>query len=145
MLRGLDPLLTADLLYALCAMGHGDTITIVDANFPAATCARRLITNQGSDVTTMFRAIVSVLPVDDFLPKPLLTMQIVGDAIITPPAVAEIHEAASAIGIEPARFGTVDRQEFYQRARDSFAIVATGDRRLYANIIITKGVLPESL
>lgn len=141
MLRGIDPLLTADLLHALRAMGHGDTITIVDANFPAAACARRLITAQGSDVTTMFRAIIAILPIDDFIPKPLLTMQIVGDPGTIPQAVAELHEATAAAGLDTGSLGTVERHEFYRRARDSFAIVATGDRRLYANIIITKGVL----
>jgi L-fucose mutarotase len=141
MLRGLDPILTADLLHALRAMGHGDTITIVDANFPAAACAQRLITAQGSDVTTMYRAILGILPIDDFIPKPLLTMQIVGDPTTTPPAVAELHAATTAAGLAPTTLGTVERHEFYRRARDSFAIIATGDRRLYANIIITKGVL----
>jgi L-fucose mutarotase len=141
MLRGLDPLLTADLLHALRAMGHGDTITIVDANFPAATCAKRLITAQGSDASAMLRAILSILPIDDFIPHPLLTMQVVGEPATIPPAVAELRAIATEAGAAHSQMATTDRHDFYRIARDSFAIVATGDRRLYANIAITKGVI----
>ncbi|MCW8307788.1 ribose ABC transporter [Acidiphilium sp. PA] len=141
MLRGLDPLLTADLLHALRAMGHGDTITIVDANFPAAACAKRLITAQGSDASAMLRAVLSVLPIDDFIPHPLLTMQVVGEPATIPPAVAELRAIATEAGAAHAQMATTDRHDFYRIARESFAIVATGDRRLYANIAVTKGVI----
>ncbi len=141
MLRGLDPLLTADLLHALRAMGHGDTITIVDANFPAAACAKRLITAQGSDASAMLRAILSILPIDDFIPDPLLTMQVVGEPATIPPAVAELRAIATEAGATDAQMATTDRHDFYRIARESFAIVATGDRRLYANIAVTKGVI----
>lgn len=141
MLHTIDPLLTADLLYALRAMGHGDTITIVDANFPAASCARRLINMPGLEIGTVFRAVLSVLPIDDFIPVPLLTMQVVGDPGATPPAVAEIQKIALEAGIAAERQGTTERQEFYKIARESFCIVQTGDRRLYANLIATKGVI----
>jgi L-fucose mutarotase len=141
MLHGLDPLLTADLLHALRAMGHGDTITIVDANFPATACAKRLITAQGSDASTMLRAILSVLPIDDFIPHPLLTMQVVGESDTVPPAVAELRRIATDAGAAATQMSTTDRHDFYRIARESFAIVATGDRRLYANIAIAKGVI----
>lgn len=141
MLRGLNPLLTADLLHALRAMGHGDTIAIVDANFPGASCARRLMTLPGTDASTMLRAILSVLPVDDFIPKPLLTMQPVDAPDTVPPAVADLCLVAGEAGSPPSTMGTVERQEFYRLAREAFAIVQTGDRRLYANVIITKGVI----
>jgi L-fucose mutarotase len=141
MLRGLDPLLTADLLHALCAMGHGDTVTIVDANFPATACARRLISAQGSDASAILRAILSVLPIDDFIPHPLLTMQVVGEPQSIPPAVAELLRIANEAGVADHQIASTDRHDFYRIARDSFAIVATGDRRLYANIAITKGVI----
>jgi L-fucose mutarotase len=141
MLRGGDPLLTADLLHALRAMGHGDTITIVDANFPGANCARRLINMPGLEVGAVFRAVLSVLPVDDFIPVPLMTMQVVGEPGAVPPAVAEVRRIAMEAGIEPERMGTTDRHDFYHVARESFCIVQTGDRRLYANVILTKGVI----
>ncbi|ABQ32066.1 MULTISPECIES: RbsD/FucU family protein [Acidiphilium] len=141
MLHGIDPILTADLLHALRAMGHGDTIAIVDANFPAATCARRLVAMPGLEAGTVFRAVLSVLPVDDFIPLPLLTMQVVGDAAAVPPAVAEFRQIAAGAGVGAERMGTLDRHGFYAAARDSFVIVQTGDRRLYANVIATKGVI----
>lgn len=141
MLRGIDPLLTADLLHALRAMGHGDTITIVDANFPGARCARRLINMPGLEVGNVFRAILSVLPIDDFIPLPLLTMQVVGDPDSVPAAVAEMQFIAQDAGVGADRMGTIDRHDFYRIAKESFCIVQTGDRRLYANIIITKGVI----
>lgn len=141
MLHGIDPLLTADLLHALRAMGHGDTITIVDANFPGASCARRLINLPGLEIGAVFQAVLSVLPVDDFIPVPLLTMQVVGDPDSVPLAVAEVRRIAQDAGVEPERIGTTDRHDFYRMARDSFCIVQTGDRRLYANVIATKGVI----
>ena len=141
MLHGLDPLLTADLLHALRAMGHGDTIAIVDANFPATSHARRLIVTPGTDASAMLRAILSVLPVDDFIAQPLLTMQVVGAADTVPPAVTELTEIATAAGIAGSAIGTKERQDFYRATSAAFAVVQTGDRRLYANVIVTKGVI----
>lgn len=136
MLRGIDPLLTADLLHALRAMGHGDTIGIVDANFPAAANARRLVVLPGCDASAMLRAILSVLPVDDFIADPLTTMRVVGEPATVPPAVTEFRAIAGGAGM-----ASVERHDFYRLAREAFAIVQTGDRRLYANIIVTKGVI----
>lgn len=141
MLRGINPLLTADLLHGLRAMGHGDTVTIVDANFPGASCARRLINMPGLEIGKVFHAVLSVLPIDDFIPLPLLTMQVVGDPDAVPPAVAEMQRIAQDAGIEASRMGTTDRHDFYRIAKESFCIVQTGDRRLYANVIMTKGVI----
>ena len=141
MLHGIDRLLTPDLLHALAAMGHGDVITIVDANFPAARCANRLILSPGIDATAMLRAVLSLLPVDDFIPTPILTMQVVGAPDKIPEAVASFHQVAASAGVESGRIKAVERFDFYNIARDSFAIVQTGDCRLYANIAITKGVI----
>lgn len=141
MLRGVDPLLTADLLHALRSMGHGDHLTIVDANFPGASCARRLITMPGLEVGAVFRAVLSILPIDDFIPHPLLTMQVVGNPEEVPPAVAQMRQIAKEAGIDAACMSTTDRHDFYKIAKESFCIVQTGDRRLYANIIATKGVI----
>ena len=86
MLKGLSPLLSPDLLHALASMGHGDELLIVDANFPAATHARRLLRLPGVSATEALEAVLSVLPLDDFGPQPALSMQVVGD----PTAVPEI-------------------------------------------------------
>lgn len=136
MLRGIDPLLTPELLHALAAMGHGDTLVIADANFPAASLARRLIRLPGADATRALAAVLSLLPLDNFVPNPAAVMEVVGDPAATPPPVAEM---AALLPAAPLR---LDRHAFYAAAREAFAIVATGERRFYGNIILTKGALP---
>lgn len=142
MLRGLDPLLTADLLHALRAMGHGDTIAIVDANFPAASTTARLITLAGADADATLNAVLSVLPIDDFVPHPVTSMQVVGDPDGVPPAVGGFASILARHAAPPPR--AVPREQFYELTRDAFAVVATADRRLYANLILTKGVIRQN-
>ncbi len=139
MLRGIHPLLTPDLLHALAAMGHGDRIALVDANYPAAAGARRLIALPGLDAPAVLRAVLTVLPIDTFVPDSTLTMNVVGNAAEVPEAVAEFSAALAACGAPVPR--GVDRHRFYELAAASFAIVQTGERRLYGNIILTKGVV----
>jgi L-fucose mutarotase len=141
MLKGLDPLLSADLLHALRAMGHGDEIAVVDANFPAASNARRLIRLDGADAPRAVRAILSVLPLDSFVDDPLKVMAVVGDAAKVPDVVREIGGAAQEATGRAQKLAAVAREAFYERARAAYAIVATGERRFYGNVIITKGVL----
>jgi L-fucose mutarotase len=141
MLKGLDPLLSADLLHALRAMGHGDEIAVVDANFPAATNARRLIRIDGADAPRTLAAILSVLPLDSFVDDPLKVMAVVGDASLVPAVVRELGEAARAATGRAQALTAIERNAFYERARAAYAIVATGERRFYGNIIVTKGVL----
>ncbi len=139
MLLGLDPLLTPDLLHVLASMGHGDRIAIVDANFPAAANAHRLLRMAGNDAGAVLRATLSVLPIDDFEPDPAVVMQVVGDPGTVPDAVAEFTRLLREASVGAPR--ALPRHDFYAAARDAFAIVATGERRLYGNIILTKGVL----
>ncbi len=139
MLLGLDPLLSPDLLHALASAGHGDRIAIVDANFPAAANARRLIRLPGTHADAVLRATLSVLPVDDFEPDPALVMQVVGDPAAVPAAVEGFTELLRVAGVGAPR--AIPRHDFYAVARDAFALVATGERRLYGNIILTKGVV----
>jgi len=141
MLKGLDPLLSADLLHALRAMGHGDEIAIVDANFPAASNARRLIRLDGADAPRALAAILSVLPLDSFVDDPLKVMAVVGDAAMVPEVVRQIGRTASEAAGSEQRLTAVARDAFYERARAAYAIVATGERRFYGNVIVTKGVL----
>ena len=140
MLRGIHPLLTPDLLHVLASMGHGDRIAIVDANFPAATHAKRCVVLPGSAAPDVLAAILTVLPIDDFEPDPVAVMQVVGEPTTIPDAVRDfiailhLHSVASPKPIE--------RHEFYRAASDAFAIVQTGERRFYGNILLTKGVVP---
>jgi L-fucose mutarotase len=140
-LKGLDPLLGPDLLHALASMGHGDALVIADANFPAAALARRLIDLRGANATDAARAVLSVLPLDSFVPKPALVMAVVGDPDAVPPVVGEFERLIAAASGAPAALGRLDRAAFYERARDAFAIVRTGERRLYGNLILIKGVI----
>jgi L-fucose mutarotase len=139
MLKGLDPLLDADLLYALAAMGHGDQLAIVDRNFPAVALARRLIRLTGSDTGAVARAIFSVFPVDTYVDEPIVTMQVVDRPEEVPVVQGELLEIASGAEGRSVRMGSLTRMEFYRRAKDAFAIVATGESRGYGNFLVSKG------
>ena len=139
MLIGISPLLSPDLLHALASMGHGDEIVLADANFPAITLGRRVIHLPGVSAPAALQAVLSVMPLDSFVDQPALTMQIVGDPQARPATVAEFdilllqrgHKASAAL----------ERQAFYQRAKQAFAVVATGELRTYGNILLKKGVI----
>lgn len=141
MLRGIDPLLSPELLRILRAMGHGDEITIVDANYPALSNARRLVRLDGVDTTRALNAILSVLPLDPFVGTPAHCMQVVGKPDEIPPAVAEFQSVVDRLAGFAVKIGMIERFGFYDRAKQSFAIVATAERRLYGNIVLTKGVI----
>ncbi len=139
MLKTIDPLLTPDLLHALAAMGHGDTIALVDANFPATSKARRLIALPGIAVTEATRAVLTLLPLDAFVENPAQTMQVVNDPTATPPVLTDLATLVTTAGAPAPE--PIDRFAFYAEAESAFAIVHTGERRLYGNIILRKGVI----
>lgn len=142
MLRGIDPLLGPDLLHALAAMGHGDEIAIVDANFPAASTARRLVPIGGADAPAVLTAVLTLLPLDTFTESPAAVMAVVGNPDAVPPPVREFQAILDLVQGKAVRLATLERNVFYERARSAFAIVATGERRFYGNILVTKGVVP---
>lgn len=145
MLRGLDPLLGPELLRALRAMGHGDEIAIVDANFPAESCARTLVRLDGITATRALEAVLSVMPLDGFVDCPAHRMEVVGDPAAVPPVVREFQLIVDASADAPCPLGALERFAFYERVRGAFAVIATGERRLYGNILLTKGVIqPEA-
>ncbi|MET1412357.1 L-fucose mutarotase [Roseibium sp. HPY-6] len=141
MLRDIDPILSPELLYALRAMGHGDEIVISDANFPGEGLGPDCIRADGSTASEMLEAILSVMPLDSFVPDPALTMQVVGDPDAVPDAVADFQNIINATADNPAEIQTLERFAFYERAAKAFAVVQTGERRLYGNIILKKGVI----
>ena len=141
MLIGLDPLLSPDLLGILRAMGHGDEIAIVDANYPATSNAKRLARLDGVDTSRTLEAVLSVLPLDSFVRAPAHGMQVVGKPEEVPPAIADFQSIIDRAAAFPVKIARIERFGFYDRAKTCFAIVATADRRLYANIILTKGVI----
>lgn len=141
MLRNIDPILSPDLLQALRAMGHGDEIVIADANFPGESLGPRCLRADGSSATEMLRAVLSVLPLDSFVPDPVQAMEVVGDPAAVPEVVAAFQRIVDEVADNPAPIAPLERFAFYDRARSAFVIVQTGERRLYGNLILKKGVL----
>lgn len=142
MLRGIDPILSPDLLRILCAMGHGDEVVIADANFPGVSSARTLVRQDGINAPRVLRAVLSVMPLDTFVDDPALSMRMVDDPESVPAVVAEFQEVIDMEADNPAQIRPLERFAFYERAKGAFAIIQTGERRLYGNIILNKGVLP---
>jgi L-fucose mutarotase len=141
MLIGLDPLLGPDLLYALRAMGHGDDIALVDANFPAQSVARRLIRADDCGLSRLLSAVLGVLPIDQTEPGPAVGMEVIGDPSRREPVHADIARLLNEIGRPPTRLTLIERHAFYARARDAFAVVSSGERRFYGNVILRKGTI----
>ena len=141
MLRNIDPILSPDLLHALRAMGHGDDIVIADANFPGTSVGPECIRADGSTASEVLRAVLSVMPLDSFVPNPALTMQVVGEPDIVPDAVADRQNIIDEVADSPAPVQGLERFAFYERAASAYVIVQTGERRLYGNIILKKGVI----
>lgn len=144
MLKQIDPLLGPELLSTLRAMGHGDEIVIADANFPAASSGRPLIRLDGVDAPRIARAILSVMPLDDFVPECAWHMQVVGDPQAQMPIFEDFRQVLAAYG-DGAQLASLERFAFYEQARKAFAIVVSGETRLYGNLILKKGVIrPEA-
>ncbi|MEO0497963.1 MAG: RbsD/FucU domain-containing protein [Pseudomonadota bacterium] len=140
MLHNIDPILSPDLLHALRAMGHGDEIALVDANFPAESCGPICIRADGSDNNTILQAVLSVMPLDTYVPDPALCMQVVpGDP--EPQAIKDFQTTINDTADAPREIQLLERFAFYDRAATAFAVVQTGERRLYGNIILKKGVI----
>src|SRR5215510_15323658 len=147
MLKSIDPILNADVLYALRAMGHGDDLVICDTNFPADSVARqsvlgRLLRIDNVTAGRAARAILSVLPLDSFVDKPALRMEIVGQPDEIPPVQAEVQSEIDAAQGHPMPMGSVERFAFYELAKKSYCVIQTGERRFYGCFIFKKGVIP---
>ena len=141
MLKWINPLLSPDLLHALQSMGHGDAIAIVDANFPAAANARRLIESPGAGAPAMLDAILTLLPLDTRVTPAVFTMQVTGNPDAVPPPVAEFAAVFTRQDLADVDIGHLERQAFYERARGAYAIVRTGEARRFGNILLVKGVI----
>lgn len=139
MLKGIPAILSPDLLKILMEMGHGDEIVIGDGNFPAASCAKRLLRLDGHGTCEILDAILTLFPLDAYVDAPVQLMQTAGDD----PSVPIWEQYRTIIGAhEPnAKIGTVERFAFYERARSAYAIIATGEGAIYANLILKKGVV----
>lgn len=143
MLKGIPKEISPELLKLLMEMGHGDEIVIADGNFPAAGVAQRLVRADGLSGATMLDAILALLPLDSYVPHPVALMAVVsGDPVR--PDIWQVYRGIIAQR-EPHLpnfdFEYLERFSFYERAKTAYAVLATGEVALYANIILKKGVL----
>lgn len=143
MLKGIPPILSPELLKILMEMGHGDEIVLADGNFPSAAYGKRLVRCDGHGVPELLEAVLKLFPLDPYVKCPVSLMQVVpGDPVETPiwDTYKEIINRfeTKANGVE-----NVERFAFYERAKEAYAVVATGEKALYANIILKKGVVTE--
>lgn len=140
MLIGIPAILGPDLLATLRGMGHGDEIAIVDGNYPAVEHARRLIRADGHDLLPMLDAILKVMPVDDFVPEAIFRSSVKGDPKLRDPVHDEI-EAVCKKRAPGRAVVALSGADFYPRVRAAHTVVATSEPRLYANVIVRKGVI----
>lgn len=143
MLKGIPSILPPELLKILMEMGHGDEIVISDGNFPAANYAQRLVRCDGHNVPDLLDAILKFFPLDPYVEAPVSLMQVVpGDTVKTPiwdvyKSIVNKHEPTHN------KVQNVERFAFYEQAKAAYAVVSTGEKALYANIILKKGVVIE--
>ena len=144
MLKNIPPILSPEMLKVLCEMGHGDRLVIADANFPSESIGKNAIVLRadGHGAADFLDAILQLFPLDSYVAHPVSLMQVTpGDPVKTPiwdqykAIVAEYEERGSLA------FEEIERFAFYEEAKEAYAIIATGEKALYANIILQKGVL----
>lgn len=146
MLKGLSPLLNADLLYALKAMGHGDVLILCDTNFPADSIARqtrlgKLLRIDNTTAAQATAAILSLMPLDTFIDDAAARMEIVGKPDEIPPVQQEVQKAIDAAEGKSWPMVSVERFAFYERAKKAYCVVQTSERRFYGCFSFTKGVI----
>ena len=141
MLIGIHPLLSPDLLHAMAAMGHGDEIALVDANFPAASLGARLVEIRGASSPDVLEALITVFPIDTSVVPAVFTMEVVGDPTAVPAPVMDFAAVFTRHRLADCEIGTLERHAFYERAKRAFVIVRSGEMRPYGNILLVKGVV----
>jgi L-fucose mutarotase len=147
MLKGIDPLLNSEVLGALRAMGHGDDLIIADTNFPSDSIARqtrfgRLLRIDNTTAAEAVRAVLSVYPLDSFVDDAAARMEIVGAPAEIPPVQAEVQKEIDRAEGKPWPMIGVERYAFYERAKQAYAVIQTGERRFYGCFAFRKGVIP---
>lgn len=143
MLKGIPPILGPDLLYILRAMGHGDEIAIVDANYPGDSAGPQLVRLDGISATDVLDAILTVMPLDTFVDEQAFGMEVVGDASKREQTHKDFDKLIKKH--EPGmKLSLLERFAFYERVHGAYAVIQTGERRLYGNVLLKKGIVrPE--
>ncbi|MGF1678798.1 MAG: L-fucose mutarotase [Candidatus Methylacidiphilales bacterium] len=140
MLNGISHLISPELLDALHRMGHGDEIVLADAHFPGESCGRRLIRADGHSIDILLDAILPLFPLDTYVHSPLAMMAAVEGDCADPEVEARYRRSLSRAGVsESLNIEKIERFAFYERARQSFAVVMTGELAKYGNLILVKG------
>ena len=146
MLKGIDRRLSAEVVHVLMLMGHGDDLVICDVNHPAATIAKqttwgKLVDMSGCDILAATRAILTLMPLDTFVPAPVSRMQVVDAPGKVLPLFTAIERLCSEMEGRPIPLQPLERFDFYAAAKRSFAIIRTGDSGPYGCFILKKGVV----
>ncbi len=141
MLKGIPKIISPELLKILMEMGHGNEIVIADGNFPAAAYAQRLIRCDGHNVPELLKAILTLFPLDTYVESPVSLMAVVPGDNTKPTRWDEFREIVKESFPQFKDFEFIERFAFYERAQKAYAIVASSDTALYANIILKKGVI----
>lgn len=147
MLKGIDHRLNADVLHALRAMGHGDMLILADVNFPSDSVARhttlgRALSMENLSATDAARAILSLLPLDDFVPDFAGRMEVVGDPAAVPGVQREVQAEVDRAEGRARPLPGIERFAFYDLAKQAYAVIRTGERRFYGCFMFRKGVIP---
>lgn len=141
MLKNVPPILSPELIKILMEMGHGDEIVIADSNFPCYTTNSRVIRMDGNGGNAVLEAIVSLLPLDDYAEDNVFLMDVLEGDNVKTPIWDEYKKTLNLYEGEAVRIKFLERFAFYERAKTAYAVVATSEEALYANIILKKGVI----
>ena len=141
MLKGISPVISPELIKVLMEMGHGDELVIADGNFPAASVAQRLIRADGLTCPILLDAILQFFPLDQYVDKPVALMAVVAGDTYQPVIWDEYRQLVQKHETGFKDFDYVERFAFYERAQKAYAVLATSELALYANIILKKGVV----
>ena len=142
MLKNIPKIVSPELLKTLAEMGHGDEIVIADGNFPAETFGKRVIRADGISGAAMLDAVLSLLPLDTYSEPNFILMKLMEcDEGKIEPVIWDDYAAIAEKHDKNVRIGQIGRFEFYERAKSAYAVIATGEEAVYANIILKKGVI----
>lgn len=142
MLKNISPIISPELLKVLAEMGHGDEIVIADSNFPACSVSNRVIRADGISGVDMLKAVISLIPLDTYSDPNAMLMQLCdSDKDLPTPIWDEYKQILVESEGDAVKMGNIERFAFYERAKSAYAVIATGETAIYANLIIKKGVI----
>jgi len=142
MLLGISPLISPDLLAILSRMGHGDEIVFADSNFPGETYNKRVLRADGIKIPALLDAILPLFVLDSYVESPLMMMAAVSGDQLEPEVEISYRNAIDRHWPETPPITRIDRFDFYERVKQAYAVIMTGETVKYGNIILKKGVIP---